>query len=598
MRKLFFAFLLLATTLGTMYTTTAMAAMEITIYLTRSNTDQATATTTYDTVSSYTMRATNVQDFVSSVNNITGLSLVQSGSTGQNVSLFMRGGDSNHTLVTMNGIPIKDASTTNGLHDFGNNFMASISAIEIIKNPSGALVGPNSIGGVVNFITGDFYENNITFKAGSNNTRGVSVQLTETKNNTSYNIAVDGLTSDGISIKDGNEKDGYIARDFMVSTRTIIDGGYFKTNFIAKNNDVDLDGTSDDADYTAENLNHIYQFILKKDNKWGHTDLAIGHTTYDRTYTNGNEVDTYDSATTNYILSQTIEKDKIDFVPGIEYEHSEAKFNNTGSYTSSVDAYHYNTAYFLNSNWKATDKTMISSGIRLDTLEDYDDYYTHKLGAYYLLTDDIKLRTNWSNSVRTPTLYEKYGADSYGYSGNSALNVEKGETLDVGISVGKFDLVYYTTDITDAITYGNSTYSNVTGTSNRDGIESTFNYDINSNWNHNIGAHWSQAEDSNGTELLRRPKWTANQSLTRNKDKFTTTVSHRYTGEHVDLDSSTYARKEMNDLHLFDFHHSIAMNENTNITASIMNITDEDYERPDGYNQNGRTWFLSYNMKF
>ena len=104
----------------------AKAELEITIYMMRSNTDATTATTTYDYVDSYQISSTNSTDFVQAVNTVTGLSLVQSGPTGQNVSLFMRGGDSNHTLVTMNGLPIGDASTTNGLHDFGNNFMGTI----------------------------------------------------------------------------------------------------------------------------------------------------------------------------------------------------------------------------------------------------------------------------------------------------------------------------------------------------------------------------------------------------------------------------------------------------------------------------------------
>ena len=597
MRKLFLLFLFL----GMTYTSVASAALEITIYLTRSNTDQATATTTYDRIDQHTIKVENTQDFVQAVNRVTGLNLVQSGPTGQNVSLFMRGGDSNHTLVTMNGIPIQDASTTNGLHDFGQNFMSSLSAIEIIKNPSGALVGPNSIGGVVNFISGEFFDNSITFKAGSNNTRGVDIKLVENAtDSTKVFITADGLTSDGISVVEGTEKDGYTVRNFSVGTYTRLDDGHIKTNFMHKNNDSDLDGSSDDPDYTANNKNNIYQIIGKKNNKHGHMDFAIGHTTYDRTYTNGSEIDEYDSNSTNILLSQTIEGDKLDIVPGIEYQTQEAKFDNRGSYNSSVDADHWSTAYFINGNWRAVENGMISSGIRLDHLEDYDDYYTYKLGGYYYLTEDLKLRTNWSNSVRTPTLYEKYGADNFGYSGNPNLDVEKGETLDFGFTYKAFDIVYYTTDIDNAITYGNSTYSNVSGTSERNGVEANFNYLLNDDWQHELGAHWSQAEDSNGTQLLRRPKWSFNQAFVKNEmtGKYTTTVSHTYTGEHIDLDASTYARKEMPGVHLVDLHHSINFDESTSITASLMNVTDEDYERPDGYNQNGRTWFLSYSKKF
>ena len=56
----------------------AKAQLEITIYLMRSNTDVATSTTTYDMVDSYQMQTTNTTDFVTAVNNVTGLNLVQS----------------------------------------------------------------------------------------------------------------------------------------------------------------------------------------------------------------------------------------------------------------------------------------------------------------------------------------------------------------------------------------------------------------------------------------------------------------------------------------------------------------------------------------
>ena len=163
MRKLFFIFLFL----GMAYSNVASAMMEITIYLTRSNTDQASATTTYDYVDKYTLEVQNTQDFIQAVNGVTGLNLVQSGPTGQNVSLFMRGGDSNHTLVTMNGLPIKDASTTNGLHDFGQDFINTLQQVDIYKGSSGVHFGPNAIAGAINFITDVDYDNSYTI-GGSN----------------------------------------------------------------------------------------------------------------------------------------------------------------------------------------------------------------------------------------------------------------------------------------------------------------------------------------------------------------------------------------------------------------------------------------------
>ena len=59
----------------------------------------------------------------------------------------MRGTGSNHTLVMINGIPINDQSTTQGLHDFGVDFIQTIQQIEIYPGSSATHFGTNAIGG-------------------------------------------------------------------------------------------------------------------------------------------------------------------------------------------------------------------------------------------------------------------------------------------------------------------------------------------------------------------------------------------------------------------------------------------------------------------
>ena len=63
---------------------------------------------------------------------------VQSGPRGQQASVFMRGTNSNHTLVLLNGIPINDQSTTNGAFDFGQDFMFNVQRVEVYKGAAGA----------------------------------------------------------------------------------------------------------------------------------------------------------------------------------------------------------------------------------------------------------------------------------------------------------------------------------------------------------------------------------------------------------------------------------------------------------------------------
>ena len=57
--------------------------------------------------------ATNALDLLKKVS---GLDYYQTGQKGQQAAIFMRGSESNHTLVLLNGIAINDQSATNGMH--------------------------------------------------------------------------------------------------------------------------------------------------------------------------------------------------------------------------------------------------------------------------------------------------------------------------------------------------------------------------------------------------------------------------------------------------------------------------------------------------
>ena len=92
--------------------------------------------------------------------NIGGIDVYQSGHIGQSSSVFIRGSESNHTLVLLNGIAINDSSVTDGMHDFGQDFVQSIQQIEIYKGSAGAHFGPSAMAGAINFITTINYNNN------------------------------------------------------------------------------------------------------------------------------------------------------------------------------------------------------------------------------------------------------------------------------------------------------------------------------------------------------------------------------------------------------------------------------------------------------
>ncbi|HWW21775.1 MAG TPA: TonB-dependent receptor [Steroidobacteraceae bacterium] len=96
------------------------------------------------------MQATTLPDVLKYV---PGLNLVQSGGPGGQTSVFMRGTNSNHVKVTVDGIDVSDPGTPNGSFDFGQFLVQDIERIEVLRGPQSGLYGSDAIGGVINVIT-------------------------------------------------------------------------------------------------------------------------------------------------------------------------------------------------------------------------------------------------------------------------------------------------------------------------------------------------------------------------------------------------------------------------------------------------------------
>ncbi|MBM4003728.1 MAG: TonB-dependent receptor [Planctomycetes bacterium] len=82
-----------------------------------------------------------------------GLDVVRQGGAGSNTSVFLRGANSQHTKVLLDGIPINDPSNPTRGFDFSSLSVDNIERIEILRGPQSVLYGSDPIGGVINIVT-------------------------------------------------------------------------------------------------------------------------------------------------------------------------------------------------------------------------------------------------------------------------------------------------------------------------------------------------------------------------------------------------------------------------------------------------------------
>jgi len=91
--------------------------------------------------------------FADLLKDVPGLNVVQSGGPGGVTSVFMRGTNSNHTKVFIDGIDVSDTSNPTGAFDFGQLLTQDIERVEVLRGPQSGLYGSDAIGGVINIIT-------------------------------------------------------------------------------------------------------------------------------------------------------------------------------------------------------------------------------------------------------------------------------------------------------------------------------------------------------------------------------------------------------------------------------------------------------------
>jgi vitamin B12 transporter len=84
---------------------------------------------------------------------VPGLNVVQSGAVGGVTSVFMRGTNSNHTKVLIDGIDVSDPSNSGATFDFGQLLASDIERIEVLRGPQSGLYGSDAIGGVISITT-------------------------------------------------------------------------------------------------------------------------------------------------------------------------------------------------------------------------------------------------------------------------------------------------------------------------------------------------------------------------------------------------------------------------------------------------------------
>ncbi len=550
---------------------------------------------------------------VTSVNDllktISGLDVYQSGPSGQTSSIFTRGAESNHTLVLLNGIAINDQSTTDGLHDFGQDFIQTIQQIEVYRGSSGAQFGPSAIAGAINFITAIDYKNKYSVSGFDGRNTSFDGNYTSiTDNGWHLNIKGTVNQSDTNSAKaDGTENDD--SNNFQINLNAkkwINDTTKINSTIYSRKTRSKYDSSASvEEGYVADNLMYVFQSGINKVYKDKDDSLIFHYHTYDRDYKEGGFLDEYNSESLTIKGERKIDlNENLSFGYGSEYKYDWGKFENRGSYKQSLKGHTDDIGLFANVGYKVSDHSTLSLYGR------FDDHKTTGLNETYkanLTTkiENFKIGASHSTGLRNPSLYELYGSADYNYKGNRNLDAEKSKTNEIFASYDLQDnltikTTAYRSTIFDRIeqTSNFRSYENKKLDLNQEGLESELIF-IGKNQKISLFTNFSKSETTSGSDQLRRPDVTYGLNYFKKFNNspignFDMNLNYKFTGKHWDYLSGNVVVKST---------HIVNMTASKNIYGTIWNLNisnllNERYERPITYSQDGIKFRIGFNRKF
>ncbi len=360
---------------------------------------------------------------------VTGVAVVPTGAPGQVTSVFIRGGDSDQTLFTIDGR--RQPVGLDGAYDFTNLTLDNVQQIEVVRTPSSSLQGGNAAGGVINLVTLTGRglaqpESSVSFEGGSFGTTREVAQSRGADGNFDYAVSASNEDADmnrdnenyrnqvyrgnfgyqvapdiyfnlhtGYSLSDAGspneiEEPDPIARliteDWFISPEATVKVSDFLLTKLYYNHDQQRQVFHDlytSADFNIEPQSTRLQ--INTDSADWQNDLRLAHNWQ---VTAGIQVE-------NSTVNQFTDENDFDFPPVMGQTTLQNGLFNIGGY--------------VESQWQPIDGLNVLSSVREDQYSDYPGAFSWRQGvSYRVAPTQTLLHASGASAYTPPSLQDLY----------------------------------------------------------------------------------------------------------------------------------------------------------------------------------------------
>ncbi|MDH3638700.1 MAG: TonB-dependent receptor [Gammaproteobacteria bacterium] len=532
---------------------------------------------------------------------IAGIDLTDNGGAGKVTSVFLRGTESDHVLVLIDGIRV--GSATLGTTAFQHLPIEQIERVEIVRGPRASQWGSEAIGGVIHIFTRKGTQDTghwANLGGGRYSTYTASGGVGGEVRNSHYSVSGSVFDTRGFDARqplagpfgfDQPDADGYENTAFQAQVGHEFPGGAELDAFALR-----ASGTNE-FDGSFEDQSDFVQQVLGVSASWKPTRLwRIGlragesRDETDNFAPGGNFSSRFDTRRREFSVQSDIEvapDQALTF--GLDQRRervrstslfAEESRDNTGVFGQYFG--HYGPHHVLFS-------------LRNDDDDSFGEEVTGGAGWSYLRKEGGKIYLSYGTAFKTPSFNELF----FPNFGNPDLDPETSESVELGIEGVVLNMVWsmraYRTDIDALIvtvmdpTTGNFFPDNV-NKARIDGVEFELAAEL-AGWDLSVAFSFVDPEDrETGKRLRRRAEETLRVDFTRDQGRWSFGGRFFAQGERFE-DADNLNR--LPGYATLDLFAEYRLHANLSLRAKLENVFNKQYEVADTFNSTNRNLFVS-----
>ncbi|NNC97147.1 MAG: TonB-dependent receptor [Gammaproteobacteria bacterium] len=585
---------------------------DILVTATRSQKSQQDVLVATTVINREEIKNSGANDLAEILRFVAGIEIGRNGGPGQTTSVFMRGTESNHTLVLIDGVEMNPG--TIGGAALQNINPDIIERIEIVKGPRSALYGSEAVGGVINVITRNAQQSSIntSLSYGSFEHKQVSASSTYRDEGRFASFTLAWQDTNGFaSLRNQTEKSAHnnLSLNLQAGLHVYAQELEFKH----------WQASGNTKYYGFDTLNFVTA-PLDQDFQNSVTALAV----------TSNLSDNWQSQVTLAQANDLIEQNQLDFFffpepqkDRVETERLSVDWQNSiqvnnyeiiaGAYfeREDADSLSFGSAFSDPTEAKALYASIdaplgdIQSNLamRYTDHETAGDQLSWNIDLGYSITGNLKTGLTSGRAFRAPD-----ATDRYGFGGNPDLKTEESTSisahLDWQTHYGGFKLEIFQTKIDDLIESVNIDpvnfiFQNINiAETEIKGIELAHKIHLGA-WNLDTTATMQSPKNTfDDSLLLRRARRTLSTHVRRDFAAINFGLQLLASSERADIDAVSFAPVLSGGYVLANMTAAWQLNDNLSLFGKIDNLLDTEYATAAGYRQAERNYQLSLRMEY